>query len=63
LIHDEVVLLVPEDRADEIEVWARQVIEGAAASVVNLQLPKSLHIPIAVDSGSGRTLQEARDAA
>jgi hypothetical protein len=29
----------------------------------NLELPKKLHIPIEVDSGAGRTLQEAKDAA
>jgi hypothetical protein len=38
-------------------------MENAAAAVVNKKLPKSLHIPIEVDSGSGDTLQEAKDAA
>ena len=63
LIHDEVVLLVPEARVDEVEAWARKVMEEAAATVVNKQLPKKLHLPIKVDSGSGSTLQEAKDAA
>ncbi len=62
LIHDEVVLLVAEDRAGEVEEWARKVMSQAAADVVNAKLPKNLHIPIAVDSGIGDTLQEAKDA-
>ncbi|HVF01062.1 MAG TPA: DNA polymerase [Rubrobacteraceae bacterium] len=63
LIHDEVVLLAPEARAAEVEVWARNVMSESAASVVNAKLPKKLHIPIEVDSGAGKTLQEAKDAA
>jgi DNA polymerase I-like protein with 3'-5' exonuclease and polymerase domains len=63
LIHDEVVLLVPSERAEEIELWARGVMAEAAGSVVNKDLPESYHIPIEVDGGSGATLQEAKDAA
>jgi DNA polymerase I len=63
LIHDEVVLLVPAERAAEVESWARDVMAEAAGSVVNKDLPESYHIPIEVDGGSGATLQEAKDAA
>ena len=63
LIHDEVVLLAPEGRAAKAEEWARNVMSESAASVVNAKLPKRLHIPIEVDSGAGKTLQEAKDAA
>jgi len=63
LIHDEVVLLAPEGRGGEVEEWARDVTSEAAARIVNAKLPKKLHIPIAVDSGIGRTLQEAKNAA
>jgi DNA polymerase-1 len=63
LIHDEVVLLVPEDRAEEIEAWACGVMEKSASDVVNRKLPKKMRIPIAVDGGHGRTLQEAKDVA
>ena len=63
LIHDEVALLVPDEVADKVEEWASGVMSEAAAGIVNRKLPKKLHIPIAVDSGSGKTLQEAKDAA
>jgi len=63
LIHDEVVLLAPETRTAEVEAWAREVMAEAAADIVNAKLPKKMHIPIAVDSGTGRTLQEAKDRA
>lgn len=63
LIHDEVVIVAPEEKADEVEEWARNVMEEAAAEVLNKNLPKKLHIPILVDSGSGQTLQEATENA
>jgi len=63
LIHDEVVLEVPADRAEKVEEWAVAVMAEAAAAVVNAKLPKRLHIETKVDSGAGATLQEAKDKA
>jgi len=63
LIHDEVILEVPAERAEEIEEWAGKVMAEAAAEIVNTKLPKKLHIETKVDSGAGATLQEAKDKA
>ncbi len=63
LIHDEVVLMVPEENVETVERWAKSVMSEAAAAVINSKLPKKLHIPVVVDSGSGKTLQEAKHAA
>ena len=63
LIHDEVVLLVPADRIEKVQEWARGVMEGAASLVVNKRLPENLHVPIIVDAGAGATLQDAKNAA
>ena len=63
LIHDEVVLLVPEETAELVEEWAAAVMADAAAEIVNANLPKRLHIETKVDSGAGATLQEAKDKA
>jgi DNA polymerase I-like protein with 3'-5' exonuclease and polymerase domains len=62
LIHDEVVVAVDEDRAEEVLDWTRRVMEAAAASVINARLPKKLTVPIATDGSIGQNLQEAKDA-
>jgi DNA polymerase I len=63
LIHDEVVLEVPEENAEAVEEWAGTVMAEAAAAIVNTKLPKKLRIETKVDSGAGATLQQAKDAA
>jgi DNA polymerase-1 len=63
LIHDEVVIEVHEDRAEEVLEWTKKVMQETAERVINRALPKSLTIPVAVDGGYGKTLQEAKDAA
>jgi len=63
LIHDELVLLIKEDRVEETEEFVKATMAEAAGTIINEKLPKSLHIPIEVDSGYGSTLQAAKDAA
>jgi DNA polymerase-1 len=62
LIHDEVVLMVPEENVDTVEEWAKSVMSEAAASIINTKLPEKLHVPVIVDGGHGKTLQEAKGA-
>ena len=63
LIHDEIVLLVPEDHADEIVGWASGIMAEAAGEIINANLPPKLRVAAKVDAGVGSTLQEAKDAA
>ncbi|MDD9716915.1 DNA polymerase I [Dinoroseobacter sp. PD6] len=52
-VHDELIFEVEEDAVDRVIPAVRQVMEGAAAPVVHLD------VPLTVDAGQGRSWAEA----
>lgn len=50
LVHDEVLLLVPEEYAERAEGWLTGIMEGVGGSVVNGDRPPEERVPIVADT-------------
>ncbi len=50
LVHDEVLLLVPEEHAEHAKSWLTKMMEGAADEVINHGLPLERRIPMKADT-------------
>lgn len=50
LVHDEVLLLVPEEHADEAAEWLTEIMEGVGDSVVNGGTAPEKRVPIEADT-------------
>jgi len=61
LIHDEVLLITPEDGADLVLDRVKEVMEEAVSRVINKDLPEDLAVPVEVDGKVGATWQEAKE--
>lgn len=52
-VHDELVFEAPEDKADQIIACVKEVMEGAAAPILELA------VPLVVEAGTGKSWAEA----
>ena len=50
LVHDEVLLLAPEEHAEKAAEWLTGIMEGVGASVVNGDRPPEERVPIVADT-------------
>jgi DNA polymerase I-like protein with 3'-5' exonuclease and polymerase domains len=50
LVHDEVLLLAPEEHADRAKDWLTGIMEGVGDSVVNGGRPPEERVPIVADT-------------
>jgi DNA polymerase I-like protein with 3'-5' exonuclease and polymerase domains len=50
LVHDEVLLLVPQEHADETAEWLTEIMESVGDSVVNGDRPGEERVPIKADT-------------
>ena len=50
LVHDEVLLLAPEEHTDRAEGWLTAIMEGVGDSVVNGDRPTEEQVPIVADT-------------
>jgi DNA polymerase-1 len=50
LVHDEVILLVPEEHADRAAKWLTEIMESVGDSVVNEDRPREERVPIKADT-------------
>jgi DNA polymerase I-like protein with 3'-5' exonuclease and polymerase domains len=52
LVHDEVILLVPEEHADRAAGWLTEIMEGVGDAVVNGDAPSEERVLIKADTGT-----------
>jgi DNA polymerase I-like protein with 3'-5' exonuclease and polymerase domains len=52
LVHDEVILLVPEEHADRAAGWLTEIMEGVGDAVVNGDAPPEKRVLIKADTGT-----------
>ena len=50
LVHDEVVLLVPEEHAGRAAGWLTEIMEGVGDVVVNGDAPPEKRVPLKADT-------------
>jgi len=50
LVHDEVILLVPEEQAERAAVWLTEIMEGVGDKVVNGDMSPEKRVPIKADT-------------